>query len=184
MARAARQASFPVGNLMGNLMDNLKQLAEAVVREAQACGLTIATAESCTAGRLAALLSDAPGAAQQFHGGFVTYTKPMKTAVLGVPSELLARRGAVCEEVALAMAEGALRRTPADLAVAVTGVAGPEPDEDGNPVGLVYCAVMRRHAAGQAVRLPLPDMPKARILEAAMRRALELLRESCAREAA
>jgi len=95
------------------------------------------TAESCTAGKLAAaLLSEAPGAAERLHGSFVTYTKANKTKSLGVSAALLQRRGAVCREVAVAMAEGALVRSPATVAVSITGVAGPDPDEDGNPVGL------------------------------------------------
>jgi nicotinamide-nucleotide amidase len=101
------------------------------------------TAESCTAGKLSALLSEAPGAGEHLHGSFVTYTKANKVKVLGVESGLLRAKGAVCREVAVAMAEGALHRSPADVAVAVTGVAGPDPDEDGNPVGLVCVAVAR-----------------------------------------
>jgi nicotinamide-nucleotide amidase len=105
--------------------------------------LSIVTAESCTAGKLAQLLSHAPGASQHLHGGFVTYTKANKTKALGVSSELLRRQGPVCGEVAISMAEGALLRSPAQLAVSITGVAGPEPDENGNPVGLVCIAVAR-----------------------------------------
>jgi nicotinamide-nucleotide amidase len=74
----------------------------------------------------------------------VTYTKENKTKALGVSEHLLTEKSAVCAEVAIAMAEGALNRSPADLAVAVTGVAGPEPDEDGNPVGRACIAVARR----------------------------------------
>jgi len=105
--------------------------------------LSIVTAESCTAGRLTTVLSQVPGASDHLHGGFVTYTKAHKAKALGVSSELLSRRGAVCGEVAVAMAEGALLRSPATLAVAITGVAGPDSDEDGNPVGLVCIAVAR-----------------------------------------
>jgi nicotinamide-nucleotide amidase len=121
----------------------LSQAAEDLLAAAKRTGLTIITAESCTAGLLAAVLSTATGASQFLHGGFVTYTKAHKTAALGVPEQLLREKGAVCAEVAQAMAEGALARSPADLSVAVTGVAGPEPDEDGNPVGLVYIAGAR-----------------------------------------
>jgi nicotinamide-nucleotide amidase len=106
--------------------------------------LSIVTAESCTAGMLCVVLSDVPGAAEHLHGGFVTYTKESKTRTLGVPQDLLTAKSAVCPEVAVAMAEGALERSPADLAVAITGVAGPESDEDGNPVGRVCIAVARR----------------------------------------
>jgi nicotinamide-nucleotide amidase len=122
----------------------LTELAERVLAKLSACGLTLATAESCTAGRLATLLADAPGAADRFHGGFVTYTKQNKSAVLGVPAELIAAHTAVSQPVAEAMATGALERCPADVVLAITGVAGPEPDEDGNPVGLMHVAVARR----------------------------------------
>jgi nicotinamide-nucleotide amidase len=121
-----------VSDLACRLFDNLKRR-----------NLSIVTAESCTAGKLANLLSQVPGASEHLHGGFVTYTKANKTKALGVSSELLSRRGAVCDEVAVAMAEGALLRSPASLAVSITGVAGPESDEDGNPVGLVCIAVAR-----------------------------------------
>jgi len=124
-------------------MSELLQLAEQVLTRAREKNVSIITAESCTAGQLAALLSQAPGAADHLHGGFITYTKENKTKSLGVSAELLRRKGAVCREVAVAMAQGALTRSPADVAVAITGVAGPEPDEDGNPVGLVCIAVAR-----------------------------------------
>jgi nicotinamide-nucleotide amidase len=86
------------------LVQQAKQLLETL----QAKNLSVVTAESCTAGMLATLLSEAPGAAEHLHGGFVTYTKANKTKTLGVSREVLARRGAVCREVAIAMAEGAL----------------------------------------------------------------------------
>ena len=157
-------------------------LAEDVIKRAEACGLTIAVAESCTAGALAAALSKAPGAGTQFHGGVVSYTKEAKNAVLGVPMPMLRDKTAVCAEVAEAMAAGALKLFPADIAVAITGVAGPDPDEDGNPVGLVYCAAARRGAAAQpAVRIePSPDLPE-RIIERALHEALLLLRRHCTR---
>lgn len=123
---------------------NLAPLAEDVLKAARRRKLTLVTAESCTAGLLSQLLSDAEGAADHFHGGFVTYTKQHKTRALQVPAELLRQKGAVCPEVAAAMAEGALRASDADVSVAITGVAGPEPDEDGNPVGRVCIAVARR----------------------------------------
>ena len=123
---------------------NLPDLAE---RALAAAGrreiLTIVTAESRTAGKLSALLSEAPGAGEHLHGSFVTYTKANKVEALRRCRELPNAKGAVCREVAVAMAEGALHRSPADVAVAITGVAGPDPDEDGNPVGLVCIAVAR-----------------------------------------
>jgi len=124
--------------------ENLDARADALLSEARRAGLTIVSAESCTAGLMCQILSDAEGAAEHFHGGFVTYTKEQKSRALGVPWSVLRSEGAVCGTVARAMAEGALRHSGADIAAAITGVAGPEPDEDGNPVGLVCIAVGRR----------------------------------------
>ncbi|HYU47156.1 MAG TPA: CinA family protein [Terriglobales bacterium] len=123
---------------------HLVPLAERTLRLAREKDLTLVAAESCTAAKLSALLSEAPGATEHLHGGFVTYTKANKIKSLGVSSELLQQKGAVCRAVAVAMVKGALARSPADLAVAITGVAGPAPDEDGNPVGLVCFAVARK----------------------------------------
>jgi nicotinamide-nucleotide amidase len=109
-------------------------------------GLTVITAESCTGGLLAAVLSEAPGAAEHLQGGFVVYTDEHKQAALAVPPELLQREGAVSEAVARALAEGALTHSNADVSVAITGVAGPAKDKDGNPVGLVHFAAARRDA--------------------------------------
>ena len=101
---------------------------EAQVRCSRSCSgvaLLIATAESCTGGLLAGLLTEIPGSSDMVERGFVTYSNAAKTELLGVPADLIARHGAVSEEVARAMAEGALRNTPADVAVSVTGIAGP-----------------------------------------------------------
>jgi len=107
-------------------------------------GLTIVTAESCTAGLISAALSQAEGASEILHGSFVVYTKDNKAAALGVDRQLLSERGSVCEEVAAQMACGALERSPAAVALSVTGILGPDPDEDGNPVGLVCFSLCRR----------------------------------------
>ena len=101
-------------------------------------GLTFATAESCTGGRVAQRITSLPGASGVYRGGVVSYWTDVKGSVLGVPWEILDEFGAVSEETARAMAEGARRITGADLAVSVTGVAGPDPDERGVPVGIVY----------------------------------------------
>jgi nicotinamide-nucleotide amidase len=140
--------------------------------------LSIVTAESCTAGALANLLSHAPGASEHLHGGFVTYTKAHKTKALGVSSELLGREGAVCGQVAIAMAEGALLRSPAPLAISITGVAGPEPDEDGNPVGLVCIAVARDGQPSFYVEMNYGDIGReavtARAIEDALAEAIRV----------
>lgn len=101
-------------------------------------GLTFATAESCTGGRVAERITALPGASAVYRGGVVSYWTGVKADVLGVPAEMLDTYGAVSEQTAKAMAEGARRITGADIAVSVTGVAGPDPDERGVPVGIVY----------------------------------------------
>lgn len=155
--------------------DNLTAIAKRVLALAGERRLTLITAESCTSGLLATALSEAPGAADLLHGGFVTYTKAHKTAALGIPAELLQSRGAVCPEVAAAMAEGALARSPADVAVAITGVAGPSRDEDGNPVGLVCVAVARQSLPPSILERNYGDIGRDAVREHAMRDALQEL---------
>src|SRR3982751_3041231 len=105
--------------------------------------LTIATAESCTGGLVAAALTAIPGSSDVVDRGFVTYSNAAKTEMLGVPADLIATHGAVSEPVARAMAEGALSRSNADVAVAITGIAGPDGGSDAKPVGLVHLAAAR-----------------------------------------
>lgn len=104
-------------------------------------GLTMGTAESCTGGLVAKRLTDLSGASAVFRGGVVSYTNEVKAGVLGVPQEMLDEFGAVSAQVAQAMAQGARKVLGCDLAVSLTGVAGPNPDDRGNPVGLVYVAL-------------------------------------------
>ncbi len=118
--------------------ENVGSLEEVVIRLLQEKHLTCATAESLTGGLIAKRLTDVPGASRVFLGGVVSYTNGVKAGVLGVPPALLDTYGAVSEPVAAAMAEGARRITGAALAVAVTGVAGPDKDDWGNEVGTVY----------------------------------------------
>jgi nicotinamide-nucleotide amidase len=159
-------------------MGNLEHLADEIAQCARAQGLTICTAESCSAGRLALALSKTEGASQHFMGGVITYTKEMKTRLLGVPPDLIQRGTAVCAEVAEAMAQGVVACSKSDLGVSITGVAGPEPDEDGNPVGLVYCAVagagMIKH-----IKLRCESKNPDEIIDEACIEALKLLRSFC-----
>jgi nicotinamide-nucleotide amidase len=109
--------------------------------------LTLATAESCTGGLIAATLTAVPGASDVFACGLVTYANEAKSAHLGVPEAVIAREGAVSREVATLMAEGTLLRAPADVALAVTGIAGPGGGSPEKPVGLVHIAAARTGAA-------------------------------------
>ena len=124
------------------LPDQLDEQAERLMRRLCDKGLKVATAESCTGGMLAALLTDIEGAGHGFDRGFVTYTKEAKSELLGIPRDLLDNNNAVSEIVARAMAEGALERSQADFAVGVTGFAGPA--GEGCEEGLVHFALARR----------------------------------------
>lgn len=155
----------------------IEHQARRILERAKARDLTIVTAESCTAGMVATTLSKAPGAGDYFHGGFVTYTKQMKSAVLGVSMELLKQKGAVCAEVAEAMAIGALTRGPADIAIAVTGVAGPEPDDDGNPVGLVFCSATGLKRKTVTVRHFFEGLSREGTIKATVEETLTLLEQ-------
>jgi nicotinamide-nucleotide amidase len=110
-------------------------------------GRRIVTAESCTGGLVAALLTQIPGASDVVEGGFIAYSNAAKIGMLGVPVDLIAAHGAASEEVARAMAEGALRASPADISIAVTGIAGPGGGSEAKPVGLVHLAAARRGGA-------------------------------------
>ncbi|KIS28053.1 damage-inducible protein CinA [Arthrobacter sp. SPG23] len=121
-------------------MSNLHRIAEQAVTGAISRGLTVATAESLTAGMVAAVLADTPGASGMLQGGVVSYQNSVKADVLGVPAELLDAVGSVDGDVAKAMAEGARRVCGADIGVSTTGVAGPEP-HGGKSVGTVFVGV-------------------------------------------
>lgn len=130
---------------------DLHDLAERLQAICLAGGLTVVTAESCTGGLVAHELTEIPGSSAYFLGGIVAYSDATKRTGLGVPAELLERHGAVSAQVARAMAEGARQRLGADLAVAVTGIAGPAGGTDAKPVGLTYVAASGR-ATGEVRR--------------------------------
>ena len=129
--------------LLGELVygGDVTSLEQVVLDGLREKGLTLGTAESCTGGLIAKRITDLAGASAVFRGGVVSYTNEVKANVLGVPRDLLDRQGAVCADVARAMAEGARSALGCDLAVSATGVAGPDRDERDNPVGLVYVAL-------------------------------------------
>lgn len=120
-------------------------LEQQVIAALKARGLTLAAAESCTGGLTAKRLTDVPGASAVFLGGVVSYTNGVKERALGVPHDILEEYGAVSEPVARAMAEGARRLTCADIALSVTGVAGPDKDDRGHDVGTVYMALSAKN---------------------------------------
>jgi nicotinamide-nucleotide amidase len=141
---------------------DLKAIEPAVLALADALrsrGWTMATAESCTGGLIAAACTAVAGSSDWFERGFVTYSNAAKTEMLGVPPALLAAHGAVSEEVADAMARGALQQAKVPLSVAVTGIAGPGGAVPGKPVGTVWLAVARQAPGAepwvQAERLQL-----------------------------
>lgn len=141
----------PSGPVMERLeatgAEDVPALADRLIARALALRIQLVTAESCTAGLIAHRLSRPAGSASALLGGFVTYTKAAKIRLLGVQAELFGDRGAVTAEVATAMARGALAGSCADAAIAVTGVTGSKPDEDGNPIGRVFAAFATSHSA-------------------------------------
>jgi nicotinamide-nucleotide amidase len=153
----------------------LVKRAAAVMAAAQQKGLSLVTAESCTGGLLAAVLSEAPGASEHLEGGFAVYTERQKTTALGVPAELIERHGAVSAPVACALAEGALAGSQADVGVGITGVAGPARDDDGHPVGLVHFAAARRGFATVHEEVRFGDIGRGAVRYRSVMHALALL---------
>lgn len=156
---------------------DLVQLAEEIRDGFAARGLWLATAESCTGGLIAGCLTHVSGSSAVVDRGFVTYTNEAKTDMLGVPGSLIAELGAVSGPVADAMATGAVARSRAGVAVAVTGIAGPTGGTETKPVGLVFIARAMRGGETRVERHIFPgDRTAVRL--ATVKRALELLRES------
>jgi nicotinamide-nucleotide amidase len=151
--------------------------ARALLSALQGRRMMLATAESCTGGLLAGLLTEIPGASATLELGYITYSNAAKTALLGVDARLIESVGAVSEGVARAMAEGALARAPVDIAVSVTGIAGPDGGTPEKPVGLVYLAVASKaHAKTLARECRFGDVGRSEVRLATLREALALLR--------
>lgn len=152
----------------------MDDLPRQVLDLCRAAGLKVATAESCTGGMVAAALTDVAGSSDVFERGFVTYANEAKSELLGVPMALIVAKGAVSEEVAYAMALGALTRSPVDLAIAITGVAGPGGGSAEKPVGLVWFGVARKSETVTTER-QIFSGDRAAIRSAATHHALTLL---------
>lgn len=165
------EAALP-GRIFGRDADTLEGVVGSLLRER---GATIATAESCTGGLIAARLTDAPGSSDYFRGGLVAYANDVKSGELGVSSATLAERGAVSEETAVEMAAGARERFAAEYAISATGIAGPGGGTPEKPVGTVWIAVAG--PARVAARLLRPPGDRALIRGWTVAAALELARE-------
>jgi len=156
---------------------DIEDAARAVIEDFSARGLTIATAESCTAGLIAGALTEIPGSSSVFDRGFVTYSNEAKQQMIGVCAETLAAHGAVSRPTALEMAEGALRQSGAAVTAAVTGIAGPGGGSPEKPVGLVHLAAARKGRETLHREMRYGDIGRSAVRLATVRTALEMLAE-------
>jgi nicotinamide-nucleotide amidase len=154
---------------------DITTLARGLLKEAQAANLHIALAESCTGGLVAAALTEIEGASAVVERGFVVYTNRAKIELLGVSQVLLRQHGAVSEEVARAMVEGALKHSPAEMAVSVTGIAGPAGGTPAKPVGLVHLAAARARGTMLHEERRFGDIGRAEVRMRSVEAALKLL---------
>ncbi|WP_026606311.1 CinA family protein [Methylocapsa acidiphila] len=159
---------------------DLRDRAAALITQCRSAGLALATAESCTGGLVAALITEIPGSSDVFERGFVTYSNTAKIESLGVAPILLEACGAVSPEVAIAMAAGALAHSRADIAVSITGIAGPGGGSAEKPVGLVHFAYGRKDREIIAVERRFGDLGRDGVRLASLALALELLHKAAA----
>jgi nicotinamide-nucleotide amidase len=153
----------------------LRRMARRVLDICRKHGLRVATAESCTGGLVAGALTEIAGSSDVVDRGFVTYSNEAKEAMLGVPAAVLKRHGAVSSETAAAMAKGALKNSLADIAVSITGVAGPGGGSKAKPVGLVHFAAARRGGKQIAQRKLYGDIGRGRVRALSVAQALMML---------
>ena len=154
---------------------DLERRAGRIVDLYRAMRLKLATAESCTGGLVAGLITEIPGSSDIVDRGFVVYSNEAKVGMLGVSPHTLARVGAVSEETARELAEGALQRSIADVAVAITGIAGPGGGSDAKPVGLVHFACARRGGRVAHVERRFGDIGRSAVRRASIAQALDLI---------
>ena len=148
--------------------------SEALLERCRSAGLTVATVESCTGGLLAGALTAIAGSSDVVERGLVTYTNEAKTELASVPAALIAAHGAVSEQVARAMADGGLANSRADMAVGITGVAGPGGGSEAKPVGLVHIAAARRGRANLHRRCLFPG-DRTAVREASVLAAMDMI---------
>ncbi|MGO6730748.1 CinA family protein [Rhizobium ruizarguesonis] len=162
--------------MMSLFPQDIVSTAETIIRDFTAAGLMISTAESCTGGLIAGALTEISGSSAVVDRGFVTYTNSAKIEMLGVQAETLLRFGAVSEETARQMVHGALFRSRAEIAVAVTGIAGPGGGSAEKPVGLVHLAAKSRAGAIIHRKMFYGDIGRSEVRLATIRTALEMVR--------
>lgn len=155
---------------------SLLDQAETLLDRAHTAGVMIATAESCTGGLVSGLLTEIPGCSEVVDRGFVTYSNAAKTEMLGIPARIIEAHGAVSDEVARRMADEALLRSNADIAVSITGIAGPG-GSDHKPAGLVYFALARRNGPTKTEVHRFGDRGRDAVRMASVATALDLLSE-------
>jgi nicotinamide-nucleotide amidase len=158
--------------------DDILSAAAQLVDRLHHAKIKLATAESCTGGLVAAAVTEIAGSSSVFDRGFVTYSNEAKIAALGVAADLIAAHGAVSREVAIAMADGALRQSLAGLAVSITGIAGPGGATPSKPVGLVHLAVARTGQLTVSEECRFGDLGRREVREAAVRKAFQMLRNA------
>jgi nicotinamide-nucleotide amidase len=163
---------------MSMSLPDIRKKAERLFSVLREHKLLAATAESCTGGLVAAAITDIPGSSEIFDRGFVTYSNAAKHEMLDVPAEIIGAHGAVSAEVARAMAHGALMHSFAEIAVAITGIAGPEGGSEEKPVGLVHFACARRRKGVEHVERRFGALSREAIREASVLQALDMLIEA------
>ena len=156
-------------------MTDIALAAEALLDRLKASGLMVATAESCTGGMIIAALTDIAGSSAVVESGFITYSNEAKIEMLGVSPDLIAAHGAVSEPVARAMAEGALARSHADIAISVTGVAGPGGGSKDKPVGTVHFGCALRGEETVHSHQLFAHMDRAAVRKASVQHAFDML---------
>ncbi|MEX0589833.1 MAG: CinA family protein [Xanthobacteraceae bacterium] len=157
--------------------DEVRGMARKLFELLRAGNLKLVTAESCTGGLIAAAITDIPGSSDVLERGFITYSNAAKESDLGVPAQTLSRHGAVSEATARAMAEGALNASPADLSVAVTGIAGPTGGSAEKPVGLVHFAAARRDGSVLHREVRFGDIGRSEVRRRSVVAAMALVEE-------
>lgn len=152
----------------------ITSLATKVIQSLVSRGDTIVTAESCTGGLIAGALTSISGSSEAVYGGFVTYANDAKVSMIDVPEQTLIQHGAVSEQTVRAMADGALKRSGADIAIAVTGIAGPSGGSPEKPIGLVYLGCATGHETYH-VEMKFGDLGRDGIREATIVAALRMV---------